>query len=146
MKNFDTIDELAEYIMEVMKGDNPFGKISDLFGHANVTLISSTQKYFEITGNFKTIITSLPKQRFFGKLKLNSYSTVLHMDLYTFDQNSDDVYTDDVYADMRFDLNYSDYEIVYSSSIKKIINDTGKSIYELDDVDWDILYFEATLS
>jgi len=143
MTTFQTIDELAEYIMELMKGDEiAHHTVQRLFDY-NVRYEmknTETDLVFVLCETKKKLISTLPTQVFYGNFYTDRDITIMHIDLFVITEVAC------VYADIKFIGNFDDYEIIYSDQIEDIMNESGKNIYEFDDTDWDIVKFRTIIN
>lgn len=143
MTCFNTIDELAEYIIDCMKDDDINYQIFEgLFGY-NVEYIkeySTADVLLKLKATKKKLIPTLPMQTFYGQFYTDRSMTMLHIDLFVISEGQC------VYVDIKFNDNFEAYEIIYSDGIEDIMKDTGKNIYEFDETDWDIVKFRTTIN
>lgn len=143
MTTFQTIDELAEYIMELMKGDETaHHAVQRLFDY-NVRYEmknTETDLVFVLCETQKKLISTLPTQVFYGNFYTDRDITIMHIDLFVITE------VVCVYTDIKFIGNFDDYEIIYSDQIEDIMNESGKNIYEFDDTDWDIVKFRTIIN
>lgn len=146
MKTFETLDELAEYIMAVVKNqktyilEDLFTPIGDNKLHSNTRHdIPGVQRSLQIPPIEGKLISTLPTQTVYGKLYSDIYLSVLYVDLFA------DHDCEFIYADIKFSDYFMVYEIFYSNLIDVMMKETNKTIYEFDETDWDILKFRATI-
>lgn len=140
MKTFKTINELAMHIINVMEDRKKCqSEISNIF--LNVTHGDGPFGKFISIDNIKLrLIPTLPETQLYScRFNIDDYSETRTMYIDIFDNENN------IYCDIKFNSFFKNYKLEYSEALIEIMKDTGKTIYEFDEEDWNIVKFKGAL-